>query len=107
MQSQRLEDTGGWLVDLYIPAMDHQSCHVHLLPPPYCKSTISRLQGCFANASQDQLRNFRTRIHIGFVLIVVTWLAVLLSILFSCYPMEKNWQIYPDPGSKLLPLLCP
>jgi hypothetical protein len=49
----------------------------------------------------DGLYNFRTRIYVGFVLIVVSWLAVLFSILFGCFPMEKNWQIYPDPGSKL------
>ncbi|KAK4150035.1 hypothetical protein C8A00DRAFT_37367 [Chaetomidium leptoderma] len=41
---------------------------------------------------------FHKRIYAGFVLIVVTWIAVLLSILFGCYPFEKNWQIYPDPG---------
>lgn len=39
------------------------------------------------------------RIYAGFVLIVTTWIAVLFSILFGCYPLEKNWQIYPDPGS--------
>jgi hypothetical protein len=43
------------------------------------------------------------RINIGFVLIAATWVAVLLSILLGCYPLEKNWQIYPDPGSESHP----
>ena len=47
----------------------------------------------------EGLDNYRPRIFIGFGLIVVTWLVVLFSILFGCHPMEKNWQIYPDPGS--------
>ncbi|OIW32605.1 hypothetical protein CONLIGDRAFT_712899 [Coniochaeta ligniaria NRRL 30616] len=49
--------------------------------------------------------NFRTRIYVGFVLIVTTWLAVLLSILFSCFPLSKNWQIYPDPGNFCQPAI--
>lgn len=49
--------------------------------------------------------NYRTRIYIGFVLIVATWLAVLFSILFGCFPLEKNWQIYPDPGNFCQPAI--
>jgi hypothetical protein len=49
--------------------------------------------------------NFRTRIHIGFAMILATWLAVLLSILFSCFPLSKNWQIYPDPGNFCQPAI--
>lgn len=45
---------------------------------------------------------FRNRIYIGFGLIFSTWVAVLLSILLGCRPLEKNWQIYPDPGSGFL-----
>lgn len=45
--------------------------------------------------------DYTRRIYVGFVLIVTTWIAVLFSILFGCHPFEKNWQIYPDPGSKL------
>jgi hypothetical protein len=42
----------------------------------------------------------RVRIHIAYGLIAATYIATLCSILFGCYPMHKNWQIYPDPGSK-------
>ncbi|KAK0721674.1 hypothetical protein B0T26DRAFT_190617 [Lasiosphaeria miniovina] len=48
---------------------------------------------------------FRNRIYIGFGLIVSTWLAVLFSILFGCHPLEKNWQIYPDPGNFCQPAI--
>lgn len=42
----------------------------------------------------------RVRIHIAYGLIATTYIATLCSILFGCHPMHKNWQIYPDPGSK-------
>ena len=41
----------------------------------------------------------RIRIHIAYVLIAVTYIATICSILFGCHPIDKNWQIYPDPGS--------
>lgn len=48
----------------------------------------------------SSLAGYRTRIKIGFALTVVTWLMVLISILFGCgLPFEKNWQIHPDPGN--------
>ncbi len=43
---------------------------------------------------------YRKRIYAGFVIITATWIAVILSILLGCRPLSKNWQIYPDPGSK-------
>ncbi|GJC96105.1 hypothetical protein ColKHC_04931 [Colletotrichum higginsianum] len=46
-----------------------------------------------------------TRIICGFVLIIVTWLAVFFSIIFSCHPIHKNWQIYPDPGNLCQPAI--
>ncbi|KAK2051988.1 hypothetical protein LY76DRAFT_527541 [Colletotrichum caudatum] len=51
------------------------------------------------------MHGYRRRIMCGFVSIGVTWLAVLFSIIFSCYPMEKNWQIYPDPGNFCQPAI--
>lgn len=43
---------------------------------------------------------FETRVRIAYVLLGVTYLATALSILLSCQPMHKFWQINPDPGSK-------
>ncbi|KAK3389147.1 hypothetical protein B0H63DRAFT_94846 [Podospora didyma] len=48
---------------------------------------------------------YRTRIYTGFGLIMSTWLAVLLSILLGCVPLQKNWQIYPDPGNFCQPAI--
>ena len=40
------------------------------------------------------------RIRIGYVFIVITYLAVMLSINLGCLPYSLNWQINPNPGSK-------
>ena len=42
------------------------------------------------------------RIYVGFFVVAASYLAVALVILFACLPVEKNWQIYPNPGSKCL-----
>ncbi|VBB84447.1 Putative protein of unknown function [Podospora comata] len=48
---------------------------------------------------------YRKRIFTGFVLIFTTWVAVLLSILLGCRPLERNWQIYPNPGNHCQPAI--
>ncbi|KAJ5824769.1 hypothetical protein N7447_007109 [Penicillium robsamsonii] len=49
------------------------------------------------------LVNMRIRIHIAYVLIGITYIATICSILFGCHPIDKNWQIYPDPGNYCQP----
>ncbi|KAK3688197.1 hypothetical protein B0T22DRAFT_364254, partial [Podospora appendiculata] len=49
--------------------------------------------------------DFRRRIYFGFGLIAITWLALLLTILFGCFPLQKNWQIYPNPGNLCQPAI--
>lgn len=44
---------------------------------------------------------FQTRVRIAYVLLAVTYLATGLTIVLSCQPMHKFWQINPDPGSTL------
>ncbi|KAH9230535.1 hypothetical protein K456DRAFT_1898110 [Colletotrichum gloeosporioides 23] len=53
----------------------------------------------------EGLHNFQKRIYGGFALIVITWLTVFFSIIFSCFPTHKNWQIYPDPGNTCQPAI--
>ncbi|KAF6829305.1 hypothetical protein CMUS01_08225 [Colletotrichum musicola] len=53
----------------------------------------------------EGLQNYRKRILAGFILIGATWVAVFLAIIFSCFPMRKNWQIYPDPGNLCQPAI--
>lgn len=43
--------------------------------------------------------NMKIRIRIGAVLLAVSYLATILSMLLSCQPFHRLWQIYPDPGS--------
>ncbi|KAH7311444.1 hypothetical protein B0I35DRAFT_514219 [Stachybotrys elegans] len=31
---------------------------------------------------------------------VVSYIAVVITITFGCFPTEKNWQVVPDPGSR-------
>lgn len=47
------------------------------------------------------LVRFESRVRMAYVLLIVTYLATALSIVLSCQPMHKFWQINPDPGSKL------
>ncbi|CAG8032843.1 unnamed protein product [Penicillium nalgiovense] len=49
------------------------------------------------------LVNMRVRIHVAYVLIAITYIATVCSILFGCHPMEKNWQIHPNPGNYCQP----
>ncbi|KAF5643193.1 integral membrane protein PTH11 [Fusarium sp. NRRL 52700] len=34
------------------------------------------------------------------ILCAVSYLAVLITITFGCFPTQKNWQVVPDPGEK-------
>jgi hypothetical protein len=45
----------------------------------------------------------KIRVQIAYALIAATYIAVICSILFGCHPMQKNWQIYPDPGNYCQP----
>ncbi|KAL1849545.1 hypothetical protein Plec18170_007453 [Paecilomyces lecythidis] len=49
------------------------------------------------------LVDMTVRIRIAYVAVGATYLAVILSILFGCHPMHKNWQIYPNPGNHCQP----
>lgn len=48
----------------------------------------------------DRLDSLRIRVRIAYVLIAATYVVVCLTILLSCQPMLKFWQISPNPGSK-------
>ncbi|TWU73219.1 hypothetical protein ED733_004795 [Metarhizium rileyi] len=44
-------------------------------------------------------RSYKIRINIGFILVVGTTVACLLTNFLACRPFKKYWQIYPDPGT--------
>ena len=46
----------------------------------------------------------RGRVRVAYFAIGVTYVVVILSVMLGCHPFHKNWQIYPDPGSKSQPV---
>ncbi|KAF2997475.1 hypothetical protein E8E14_003809 [Neopestalotiopsis sp. 37M] len=53
----------------------------------------------------ERLGTYRTRINIGFGVILASWIIVTVCILASCSPINKNWQIYPNPGLTCQPAI--
>ncbi|KAH7262593.1 hypothetical protein BKA59DRAFT_519488 [Fusarium tricinctum] len=45
------------------------------------------------------LQGYRTRVTIGFALIITSFVVVQMNLLLSCRPFNNWWQIYPDPGT--------
>jgi hypothetical protein len=45
------------------------------------------------------LEGYRTRVTIGFALIITSFVVVQMNLLLSCRPFNHWWQIYPDPGT--------
>ncbi|KAL6402772.1 hypothetical protein AUP68_13969 [Ilyonectria robusta] len=44
----------------------------------------------------------REPIYAGFAFVFVTWIATFLSIMLSCRPLSRSWQISPDPGRRAI-----
>lgn len=40
------------------------------------------------------------RIKVAWMLNGSTYIAAVCMILFKCWPLHRQWQIYPDPGSE-------
>ncbi|KAH9904083.1 hypothetical protein F4778DRAFT_780765 [Xylariomycetidae sp. FL2044] len=51
----------------------------------------------------DRLGHYRSRIYVGFVFVVLTWLAILSAQLLGCRPLHRYWQVWPDPGNSCNP----
>ncbi|RGP75810.1 hypothetical protein FLONG3_5567 [Fusarium longipes] len=45
------------------------------------------------------LEGYRTRVMIGFGLIITSFVVVQMNLLLSCSPFNQWWQIFPDPGA--------
>lgn len=50
----------------------------------------------------DGVDNMTLKINIGFAIVGVTFFGTFFTILCSCWPIYKKWQIYPDPGSECI-----
>ncbi|KAL4875606.1 hypothetical protein BJY04DRAFT_211151 [Aspergillus karnatakaensis] len=49
------------------------------------------------------LTHLPTRVRTGYIILGVTYLAVALTIVLSCQPMHRFWQVSPDPGNTCQP----
>ncbi|KAL4980452.1 hypothetical protein BDW66DRAFT_166562 [Aspergillus desertorum] len=49
------------------------------------------------------LSHLPTRVRFAYILLGVTYLAVALTLVLSCQPMRRFWQINPDPGNTCQP----
>ncbi|KOS21727.1 hypothetical protein ESCO_001508 [Escovopsis weberi] len=47
----------------------------------------------------DGVDNMTIKINVGFVVVIATFFITFFTIIFGCYPVEKHWQINPDPGN--------
>jgi len=48
------------------------------------------------------VRKMDIRIKVAWLLNGTTYIATVCMILFKCWPLNRQWQIYPDPGSESL-----
>jgi hypothetical protein len=42
--------------------------------------------------------NMQTYVRYLSVVVVISYIAVFLTISCGCFPIQKNWQVIPDPG---------
>lgn len=50
-------------------------------------------------------RPFQIRIFVGFLLVIGSFIASIISIFASCRPFHNYWAVNPNPGSKCRPCL--
>ncbi|KAK7931197.1 hypothetical protein PG985_001909 [Apiospora marii] len=57
------------------------------------------------NSERTTIKKSRLLINISYYMLGATYLIVALSILLSCQPFHKFWQIYPNPGNVCQPTI--
>ncbi|EHY52289.1 hypothetical protein ABEF92_000761 [Exophiala dermatitidis] len=67
--------------------------------------TLKLCVAIFYHRFTQSLDYMKSRIRLGYVIVVVTYVATELSILLGCHPFHKNWQIYPNPGNHCQPAI--
>lgn len=65
------------------PGSNHLSC---------CLGTT------YTDPVQEGITGAKKRAWAGTILLAVTWVAIVVVVLASCRPLNRMWQIYPDPG---------
>ncbi|KAI1179288.1 hypothetical protein F4777DRAFT_575318 [Nemania sp. FL0916] len=59
----------------------------------------------YIRLTQGLGRRYRLQIWTGFFLVIGTFIASIAVILLSCLPLQRNWQIYPNPGNHCQPAI--
>lgn len=91
-----------WMVHLYWSCVDVEGLLGDILFAHNVR--ISRCS-IFAIHSMTKVPRYgfdrmNIRIKIAGFLIGTTYIAVVAMIIFKCWPLHKQWQVRPDPGSK-------
>lgn len=82
-----------------VSVVDLEALHGLLLPSSHCMSTHAASLDPLLTITQNGLQRYRTRILIAIASIIITFLAVFLTIYLSCRPFHHYWQINPNPGN--------
>lgn len=51
---------------------------------------------------RDGVQKMDMRIKIAWVLNATTYIAAICMVAFKCWPLHRQWQINPDPGSRCM-----
>jgi hypothetical protein len=57
-------------------------------------------QAVLTECDSDGIRKMDIRIKLAWVFIGTSYVASVCMILFKCWPLHRQWQISPDPGSQ-------
>lgn len=104
--SQGIAESAVWMACVYRASLDTEDVHAHLFLPINVSSYKTHpadnpptYHDPANTEPSDNVMHMKIRIRIGAVLLATTFVATFFAILFGCYPVEKHWQINPDPGS--------
>ena len=79
----------------------------HLVGWIFYTSVLWTLKLCwlfFFKRVGDGVKRMAFKINIGFAFVLVTYTLCFFTLLCSCWPIHKRWQVNPDPGSESTPL---
>ncbi|KAI2608285.1 uncharacterized protein GGS25DRAFT_531500 [Hypoxylon fragiforme] len=89
-----------WALKVCVTAFYSRLTYVHKLPlfPTSVSSTTDEKRTASA-----RLPELRLRVNFAYIMLGTTYVAVALTILLSCRPISKFWQINPNPGNTCQP----
>lgn len=67
---------------------------------PHTEFTPVILASKLLTCCRDGVRKMDIRIKVAWVLNATSYIAAICMVAFKCWPLHRQWQINPDPGSK-------